>query len=135
MKETYEYRKKMIYDFMCEDMYVPMKIKELCIVLGVTKQDRPILEQILLELQQEGKIELSKRGKYSKAEVKNKVGIFTAHQKGFGFVTIDGEPEDIFIPADKVNGAMHMDQVEVSILPGTSGKRKEGAVLRCWTVV
>ena len=53
MKETYEYRKKMIYDFMCEDMYVPMKIKELCIVLGVTKQDRPILEQILLELQQE----------------------------------------------------------------------------------
>lgn len=130
MKETYEYRKKMIYDFMCEDMYVPMKIKELCIVLGVTKQDRPILEQILLELQQEGKIELSKRGKYSKAEVKNKVGIFTAHQKGFGFVTIDGEPEDIFIPADKVNGAMHMDQVEVSILPGTSGKRKEGAVLK-----
>ena len=130
MKETYEYRKKMIYDFMCEDMYVPMKIKELCIVLGVTKQDRPILEQILLELQQEGMIELSKRGKYSKAEVKSKVGIFTAHQKGFGFVTIDGEPEDIFIPADKVNGAMHMDQVEVSILPGTSGKRKEGAVLK-----
>ena len=130
MKETYEYRKKMIYDFMCEDMYVPMKIKELCIVLGVTKQDRPILEQILLELQQEGKIGLSKRGKYSKAEAKNKVGIFTAHQKGFGFVTIDGEPEDIFIPADKVNGAMHMDQVEVSILPGTSGKRKEGAVLK-----
>lgn len=130
MSDNYEYRKKMIYDFMCEDMYVPMKIKELCIVLGVTKQDRPVLERILLELQEEGKIELSKRGKYSKAELKNVTGVFTAHQRGFGFVTIEGENEDIFIPGDKVNGAMHMDTVEIAVLPTTSGKRKEGAVLK-----
>lgn len=130
MSDNYEYRKKMIYDFMCEDMYVPMKIKELCIVLGVTKLDRPVLERILLELQEEGKIELSKRGKYSKAESKNVTGVFTAHQRGFGFVTIEGENEDIFIPGDKVNGAMHMDTVEIAVLPTTSGKRKEGAVLK-----
>ena len=130
MSDNYEYRKKMIYDFMCEDMYVPMKIKELCIVLGVTKQDRPVLERILLELQEEGKIELSKRGKYSKAESKNVTGVFTAHQRGFGFVTIEGENEDIFIPGDKVNGAMHMDTVEIAVFPTTSGKRKEGAVLK-----
>ena len=130
MSDNYEYRKKMIYDFMCEDMYVPMKIKELCIVLGVTKQDRPVLERILLELQEEGKIELSKRGKYSKAESKNVTGVFTAHQRGFGFVTVEGETEDIFIPGDKVNGAMHMDRVEIAVLPTTSGKRKEGAVLK-----
>lgn len=130
MSDNYEYRKKMIYDFMCEDMYVPMKIKELCIVLGVTKQDRPVLERILLELQEEGKIELSKRGKYSKAESKNVTGVFTAHQRGFGFVTIEGENEDIFIPGNKINGAMHMDTVEIAVLPTTSGKRKEGAVLK-----
>ena len=130
MSDNYEYRKKMIYDFMCEDMYVPMKIKELCIVLGVTKQDRPVLERILLELQEAGKIELSKRGKYSKAESKNVTGVFTAHQRGFGFVTVEGETEDIFIPGDKVNGAMHMDTVEIAVLPTTSGKRKEGAVLK-----
>ena len=34
MDAKYEQRKKMIYDFMCDDMYVPMKIKELAIVLG-----------------------------------------------------------------------------------------------------
>ncbi len=130
MSDNYEYRKKMIYDFMCEDMYVPMKIKELCIVLGVTKQDRPVLERILLELQEEGKIELSKRGKYSKAESKNVTGVFSAHQRGFGFVTVEGETEDIFIPGDKVNGAMHMDTVEIAVLPTTFGKRKEGAVLK-----
>ena len=65
--DLYNKRKKMIYDFMCEDMYVPMKIKELCIVLGVSKEDRPQLERILLELQEEGKITLSKRGKYAKS--------------------------------------------------------------------
>ena len=51
--DKYETRKKMVYDFMCDDMYVPMKIKELCIVLGVKKEDRPQLEQILLDLQVE----------------------------------------------------------------------------------
>ena len=68
--DKYETRKKMVYDFMCDDMYVPMKIKELCIVLGVKKEDRPQLEQILLDLQAEGRITLSKRGKYSKWKLK-----------------------------------------------------------------
>lgn len=100
--DKYETRKKMVYDFMCDDMYVPMKIKELCIVLGVKKEDRPQLEQILLDLQAEGRITLSKRGKYSKSEIKKTVGVFTAHQRGFGFVTVEGEPDDIFIPAEYV---------------------------------
>ena len=71
--DKYETRKKMVYDFMCDDMYVPMKIKELCIVLGVKKEDRPQLEQILLDLQAEGRITLSKRGKYSKSEIKKTI--------------------------------------------------------------
>ena len=66
----YNKRKQMIYDFMCDDMYVPMKIKELSIVLGVSKQDRPVLERILTELIGEGKIEITKRGKYQKSQVK-----------------------------------------------------------------
>ena len=127
--DKYETRKKMVYDFMCDDMYVPMKIKELCIVLGVKKEDRPQLEQILLDLQAEGSITLSKRGKYSKSEIKKTVGVFTAHQRGFGFVTVEGEPDDIFIPAEYVNGAMHMDTVEITISPVTTGRRKEGKVV------
>ena len=47
MSNKYEQRKKMIYDFMCDNMYVPMKIKELAIVLGVKKEQRPELEAIL----------------------------------------------------------------------------------------
>ena len=30
-------RKKMIYDFICDELYVPMKAKEMAVVLGVPK--------------------------------------------------------------------------------------------------
>lgn len=128
--EQYEVRKKKVYDFICSDVYVPMKIKELAIMLAVTHEDRPQLERILLELQQEGKIVLSKRGKYTKGEEKRLTGTFTAHPKGFGFVTIPDESEDIFIPETKVNGAMHMDTVEVIVSPAVTGRRREGTVVK-----
>lgn len=128
--EQYEVRKKKVYDFICSDVYVPMKIKELAIMLAVTHEDRPQLERILLELQQEGKIVLSKRGKYTKGEEKRLTGAFTAHPKGFGFVTIPDESEDIFIPETKVNGAMHMDTVEVIVSPAATGRRREGTVVK-----
>lgn len=125
----HEQRKKMIYEFICDPMYVPMKVKEMAIVLGVTKEDRPELDIILQELVLEGKIDLSKRGKYSKAETKKLIGTFTSHPKGFGFVTIEGETEDIFIPASQVGAAMHMDTVEVVIMPSKrEGKRLEGKI-------
>ena len=129
MDAKYEQRKKMIYDFMCDDMYVPMKIKELAIVLGVKKDQRPQLEQILNELMTEGRIVCSKRGKFSKSEEKKITGTFQAHPKGFGFVSVEGEKEDIFIPESETNGAMHMDTVEISVSPAVTGRRREGKVL------
>ena len=129
MDAKYEQRKKMIYDFMCDDMYVPMKIKELAIVLGVKKDQRPQLEQILNELMMEGRIVCSKRGKFSKSEEKKITGTFQAHPKGFGFVSVEGEKEDIFISESETNGAMHMDTVEISVSPAVTGRRREGKVL------
>ena len=127
----YNKRKQMIYDFMCDDMYVPMKIKELSIVLGVSKQDRPVLERILTELIGEGKIEITKRGKYQKSQVKLLVGTFTSHPKGFGFVTIEDMDENVFIPADKTLDAMHKDTVEIQVISGKApGKRAEGVVTK-----
>lgn len=128
--DLFKNRKQTVYNLICDDMYVPMKIKELAIVLNVKKEDRPQLEQILSELMAEGKIALSKRGKYTKAEMKQVVGTFTAHAKGFGFVTAEGEEEDIFIPEAKVGDALHMDTVQVVISPLATGRRKEGAIVK-----
>ncbi len=129
-REQFEARKKMIYEFICSDLYVPMKIKELAILLSVPKTQRNELEEVLNSLLSEGKIELSKKGKYSKAEGKFITGTFTAHPRGFGFVTVEGEDEDIFIPADQINGAMHKDTVQVAVSPVTTGKRREGVIVK-----
>lgn len=129
-KDLFEQRKRMVYEFICDDMYVPMKIKEIAIVLGVSRAEREELVKVLDALIADGKIAISKRGKYAKAEANMITGVFTAHPKGFGFVTVDGEEEDFFIPADQVHGAMHMDTVQLTIAPKTSGKRKEGSVVK-----
>ena len=130
MDNKFEKRKEIVYSLMCDPHYVPMKIKEIAIVMQVAKEDRSELEAILEELQREGKIELTKRGKYKKAERAISTGLFIGNARGFGFVEIEGREEDIFIPEENINGAIHHDTVEIEILPGKSGKRQEGIVTR-----
>ena len=129
-RELLENRKKTIYELMCSDIYVPMKLKELAVFLDVPREERPALEEVLNQLLAEGRIELSKRGKYSKAEGKYITGVFVGNARGFGFVTVEGEAQDIFISESAANGAMHGDRVQGSLLPGHTGKRREGAVVK-----
>ena len=129
-KELLQERKKMIYDFICDELYVPMKAKEMAIVLNVPKSQRGELLEVLDALTAEGKVEISGRGKYVKSEGKYLTGVFTAHPRGFGFVTVEGEEEDIFIPAAQTNGALHKDTVQITLSKNSSGKRKEGTVTK-----
>jgi ribonuclease R len=124
---------------MQEPMYVPMKEKELVILMQVRKDSREEFKACLDELLSEKKIEISKRGKYTLYEekaIKNTVipesltGTFISHQKGFGFVVVDGMEQDLFIPEDKVHGAFHLDIVQVSLLKGGQGKRQEAEVIQ-----
>ena len=130
MDQIFEQRKQMIYEFICDEFYVPMKLKELAILLQVPKEQRNELKKVMDALEAEGKVRLSSKGKYTKNEDKPLIGTFTAHMRGFGFVTIEGESEDIFIGEDDINGAFHNDQVEVVIKATPAGKRKEGRVVR-----
>ncbi len=124
-------RKKVILDLMEADFYVPMKEKELAVMLQVSKEDRPELNRILNELLAEGKLSITKKGKFVKAKNADKelVGTFISHSKGFGFVEIDGREEDLYIPENYVNGAFHKDTVRVALLSGHSGKRQEAQVI------
>lgn len=130
-QELLQERKENIYQFICDDFYVPMKAKEIAAVLNVPKSQRGELQEVLNALLADGKIAVSEKGKYSKAEGKFLVGEFTAHPRGFGFVTIEGQDEDIFIPESQVNGAFHKDTVQVTLLRGESkGKRREGMITK-----
>ena len=95
-EELLQERKKAIYGLICDELYVPMKAKEIAAVLNVPKSDRRDLAEVLDALVAEGKVEVSSKGKYMKSEGKFLTGVFAAHPRGFGFVTVEGEDEDIF---------------------------------------
>ena len=58
-------------------------------------------------------------------------GIFIGHPRGFGFVEIEGEEEDIYIPEEDTGTAMHQDRVQVVIRDKhVQGKRREGVVIK-----
>ncbi|MDE7001788.1 MAG: ribonuclease R [Lachnospiraceae bacterium] len=128
-------RKKVIMDLVSAEFYVPMKEKELAVMLQVSKDDRGELNRILNELLAEGKLSLTKKGKFIKAKHSDRelIGTFISHPKGFGFVEIDGRDEDLYIPENFVNGAFHKDTVRVSLLSGNSagqnGRRQEAQVV------
>ena len=128
-KELFETRKQIIMDIINDENYVPMKIKEIAILLQVPKSERADLEEVLMALVNEGKISLSKKGKYCKGDMNLITGVFQATQRGFGFVSVEGEDEDIFISESDTNGAFTNDVVNVRILEGKSGKRREGTIV------
>lgn len=130
-RETFEKRKKVINDLIHDKFYTPMKAKEIAMLLNIPKENRPDLQQILDALVLEGKIGVSKKGKYGRAENTAIVGKFVSHPKGFGFVEIEGEEDDVFISEKDTNGALHNDKVQIIITQERKGdKRKEGRVLR-----
>ena len=125
-----ENRKKKIVALMKEPSYVPMKEKELACLMQVQAEERAELKRLLQELLLEGKIQVNRRGRYSVPSVPPVIGTFIGHQKGFGFVEVEGRREDLFVPAAKTNGACHQDTVEVRLLGGYPGGRQEAEVVR-----
>jgi len=57
-----------------------------------------------MKLVASGKVGISKKGKYARSEVFAQTGIFSAHHRGFGFVTIEGRDGDLFVPPDDIRG-------------------------------
>lgn len=141
-KKLLKNRKKLIYELICSKDYMPMRAKEIAVLLQIPKDKRKDLLMVLEELADEGKIAITKRGKYHKVEPKERrgksslrdavlTGTFIGHPKGFGFVELeDAKEDDVFIPESGTNHAFHLDQVEVRIEPKAEGKRKEGTITR-----
>ena len=130
-RSLYEKRKNLICELVNDKFYVPMKEKELAAFMQVRPEEREELKTILNELLMEGRLQISKRGKYSKGEEGGGlVGTFISHPKGFGFVEIKGRSEDLYIPESGVNGAFHQDQVQVELLKGQGGRRQEARIVK-----
>ena len=130
-EEQLKQRKEGLLALMADPTYVPMKIKELAMLLNIPKEQREELKEVLDELVMEGKAGISKKGRYGKPQETVLVGTFCGHPKGFGFVTVEGRDQDVFIPAEKTGGALHGDTVQIVMGgPSSSGRRQDGTVTR-----
>ncbi len=129
-KAQFEKRKKLICELVQDELYVPMKEKELAAFMQVKKEERGEFREVLEELLKEGKLTVTAKGKYIKPETDFYTGTFISNARGFGFVEVQGLEEDLYIPENRVNGAYHQDTVQVKLLPGQRGRRQEAEVTR-----
>ncbi len=125
-----EQRKEMLTALMKDPAYVPMKLKELAMLLNIPKSQREELKEVLDELLLEGRVGISRKGKYGKPDLFAVAGVYTGHPRGFGFVTVEGRDEDVFIPEEKAGSALNGDTVQI-VIEETGGKRRaEGTVIK-----
>lgn len=130
MGEKREIIKEKLYDFICDEAYKPMRLKDIRFLLQVSNEDKKRVELALDELVKEGKISVTPKGKYKKMDENLLVGIYIGNKKGYGFVRVEGEKDDYFIPARDSLDAFNSDRVV--IMPASyiePGKRREAKVV------
>ena len=116
-----------------DNHYNPLKKEELALIFNIHPAEMPIFYNFLDELEDEGYIVKTKKGRIMSPNTMGLfVGKFISHRKGFGFVESDEEfTQDLFIPKDNINGALHNDRVMAEIItPATEDKRAEGKVIK-----
>ena len=90
-----------------------------------------LLNESLQELEDEIVVYHTNKHKYMLLEDSHlQKGIMRVNKKGFGFVEVGNNTEDIYISADNINGAIHGDVVLVEIISKKKAKDVEGRILR-----
>ncbi|MBQ7136460.1 MAG: ribonuclease R [Bacilli bacterium] len=85
----------------------------------------------LKDLEESVEIYHSNKDKYMLFENSNlRKGIMRTNKKGFGFVDISNQEEDIFVGMDNMNGSINGDTVLVEIISSQPDGRTEGRIVR-----
>lgn len=112
-----------------------MHVAEVCIALGVPKQERDRVLDVLDDLSSLGMVEqmpghrfrMSKQRRPARVprNVTEVCGRLTMHVSGFGFVAAEDGGPDVFIPPPHVGGALHGDRVRIHARPSPKGREGE----------
>lgn len=128
-KEKFNKKRIMLEEIFAKEDYKPMKFKELVAFLQVPRNEKYQLRELMEEFVTSGKMIVNSSGQFQLPGDGVKTGIYAGTSRGFGFVTVEGEEQDIFIPEVSTKGALHGDRVMITINEEQSGKRKEGTII------
>ncbi|MGL5440579.1 MAG: ribonuclease R [Filifactoraceae bacterium] len=122
--------KTVLLDFMMEQGYSALEIDDFCRIFGRGSVDKKAIKRVLGELEIEGKIFRTNKGKYG---VVNKAGLLNGtlrmNQRGFGFVTVDEQDDDIFIPKNNVGDALDGDKVVIKVIKSERTESKQEGII------
>ena len=125
-----EEKEQKILELFKDKDYVPMKAKEIAIIMGVPKNEYNEFVDILNNLENEMKIQKNRKNRYKISEKTYFDGIYRKNQKGFGFVKID-EKEEVYISKDNSLNALNGDRVLIEIIDDRDGRKsKEAKVVK-----
>jgi ribonuclease R len=114
----------------------PMHAREIAAKLEVNEVDYLGFQRVLDDLSFQGvlsvrpgqRFRVSEQSKKGRGEERD--GVITINARGFGFVASLGNVgDDVFVPAEKIGGAMHGDKVVVRVV-SRSGRGAEGEIVK-----
>ena len=122
-----------LLQYMKDEAYKPLTVQELEEAFGISdSSDFKEFVKALVQMEEKGLVVRTRSNRYGLPQKMNLIrGKLTGHAKGFAFVIPD-EPgmDDIFIPPNETNTAMHGDTVLARISSESSGQRREGSIIR-----
>ena len=124
-------KEEKILEFMRDTDYVPMKAKEIAMLMRVPKTEYNEFLEILGNLELELKIQKNRKNRYRISEKVYYAGVYRKNQKGFGFVKTEEQIEEIYISKDNSLNAVNCDKVLIEIIEeGNKVKRPEGKIVK-----
>ncbi|MGX7173600.1 ribonuclease R [Enterococcus ratti] len=121
--------KEKIIFFIENERKKSFSMEEIAQGLGLQKsKDFKLLVQTIAQMEREQRVIFTKKGKV-KLPLKPILieGIFRANERGFGFVTIDSEEDDVYVPKEATGYAMDGDTVAIDIVKTADAAMDRGA--------
>ncbi len=105
-----------ILELMKDKDYVPMKAKEIAMIMRVPKNEYRDFLEILGNLELNFKIQKNRKNRYRLVEKTYYDGIYRKNQKGFGFVKLEDKEDEIYIAKENSLNALNGDRVLIEIM-------------------
>lgn len=115
-RKRMEEQEQKILEFMKEKDYVPMRAKEIAMLLRVPKKEYGDFLEVLGNLELKFKIQKNRKSKYRLVEKTYYDGIYRKNQKGFGFVRLEEREDEVYIAKENSLNALNGDRVLIEII-------------------